>query len=316
LPVEAIIHTHNPPRIHHHIMRVFVTGASGWIGRAVVPELIKGGHKVIGLARSDSSAEKLLAAGAEVLRGSIEDHESLRKGAAAADGVIHLAFIHDFTQYDVSCEKDCRAIDAIGEVLTGTGKPFVVTSATLILSDDSGRTVTEEDAPNTALPNLTRAAGEQVALAFTDKNVRTSIIRLPPTVHGTGDNGFMTSIVGFAKKASYAGYVGEGANRWPAVHVHDAARLYRLALEKAPAGSKWHCVAEEGIPFRDVASAIGTGLSVEVGPQTADKFGYLGFAVPRDNPTSSEITKKTLCWIPKEIGLLADIETNYCKRAD
>ena len=294
-------------------MHVFVTGASGWIGRAVVPELINAGHKVIGLAHSDGSAQKIAAAGAEVLRGSIEDLEILHQGAAAADGVIHLAFIHDFSQYVASCETDRQAIEAMGEELAGTGKPLVITSGTMLLPDAPSRSSTEEDPLATVHPNNPRAAGEQVALALVDKNVCISIIHLPPTVHGTGDGGFMKMIIDLARNTSYSGYVGEGMNHWPAVHVHDAARLYRLGLEGAPAGSILHTVAEDAVPFRDIASAIGKSLGVEIGLQSIEKFGLLEFFVNRDNPTSSKITRKALSWMLKEIGLLADIKDNDCE---
>jgi len=217
-----------------------------------------------------------------------------------------------FSQFLAACETDRKAIEAIGEALAGTGKPFVITSGTLLFSDGTSRIATEEDSvPN----NFPRVMGEQAALALVDKNVRISIIRLPLTVHGTGDQAFIKHIVDTARNTGYSGYVGDGTNRWPAVHVRDAARLYLLALEKAPAGSKLHSVAEEGIYFRDIADAIGKGLGGEVGPQTAEKFGFLSFAVNKDNPTSSEITKKKLGWAPVEIGLLDDIKANYCSSA-
>ena len=269
--------------------------------------------KVVGLTHSDGLAKKIAAAGAEVLHGSIEDLEILRQGAAAADGIIHLTFIHDFSQYVASCETDRRAIEAMGEALAGTGKPLVIMSGMMFFPDAPSRSSTEEDPLTTVHLNNPRAAGEQVALALVNKNVHVSIIHLPPTVHGMGDGGFMKMIVDLARNTSYSGYVGEGTNHWPAVHVHDAARLYRLGLEGAPLGSILHAVAEGAIPFRGIAGAIGKSLGVEIGPQSIEKLGLLAFFINRDNPTSSKLTSKALSWTPKGIGLLADIKDNYCE---
>jgi len=293
-------------------MRVFVTGASGHIGSALVPELLQNGHEVIGLARSDRSAAMLKAAGAEVRRGDLDDLDGLREAAAAADGVIHLAFKHEAMQsgdYLGAVADDLKAIEAMGAGLEGSGKPFVGTGGTLMLtfSGIKGRAGTEED----VLTGGPRVDAENTVTGFGERGIRSSLIRLSPIVHSSLDHhGFAHILIGIARDKGVSGYVADGENRWPSVHTLDAARLYRLALESAPAGSRLHGVADEGVPFRDVAAAIGSrlGLPVKsVDPQDAgEHFGFLGNFVGVDNWTSNARTRQLLGWEPTHEGLLDD----------
>ncbi|NTX05162.1 SDR family oxidoreductase [Myxococcus sp. CA040A] len=302
-------------------MRVFVTGASGHIGSVVVRELLSAGHQVVGLARSDSSVAALRSAGAEVRRGNLDDLEGLREAAATADGVIHLAFKHDvaFTgDYAGAVMADLRAIEAMSAVLEGSGKPFVGTAGTLALAHAVlGRPGTEHD----ALAGGPRIDAENAVVALGKRGVRSSVIRLAPTVHSSLDHqGFVPSLIAMARKNGFAAYVGDGANRWPALHTLDAARLYRLALEVAPAGSRIHGVAEEGISFRDIAEAIGRGLGLparSVSPEEASNYlGFLAAFAQLDNPTSSAHTRDLLGWQPTHPGLLADLaERHYFEPA-
>lgn len=293
-------------------MRVFVTGVSGHIGSAVVPELIQAGHQVIGLARSEQSAAALEAVGAEVHRGTLDDLDGLREAAAAADGVIHLAFHHDFGDFLGSVEKDRRAVEAIGEALVGSGKPLVGTSGTLMVAFVEGRPATEED----TLPAGPRIDAENYAIALAERGVRSSVVRLAPLVHSNLDHhGFTNHIIDCARKAGFSAYIGDGANRWPALHTLDAARLYRLALENAPAGSRLHGVADEGVPFRDIAEAVGRHLDLPTksvtGDQIAEHFGFLAAFAGLDDATSSELTQKLLGWRPEHPGLLADLDEGH-----
>ncbi|MFG2832481.1 SDR family oxidoreductase [Streptomyces sp. NPDC048434] len=298
-------------------MRIFVTGASGWIGSAVVPELIDAGHQVVGLARSDASAAALTAAGAEVLRGTVDDLDVLRGAAAASDGVIHLAFKHDiaFTgDFQGAAEADRRAVDTFGDALAGTDRPFVLASGLVGLAP--GRVAIERDMPTIdGSPLSIRSATAQAVLALASRGVRSSVVRLSPTCHGEGDHGFMATLAAIARAEGVSGYLGDGANRWPAVHRLDAARLFRLAVEKAPAGSVLHGVAEEGVAIRDIAQVIGRHLDVpvtSVAPEAAaEHFAWLGAFLGADTPASNTLTRELLGWEPIHPGLLADIEEGH-----
>jgi nucleoside-diphosphate-sugar epimerase len=291
-------------------MRVFVTGATGFIGSAVVPELLKAGHQVLGLTRSDAGAKALAAAGAEVHRGSLEDLESLRRAAADSDGVIHLAFIHDYSKFKENCEIDKRAIEALGSVLAGSDRPLIVASGTGGLSAP-GQVATEEHVVPAKSP-FPRVS-EQTALSL--KGVSASIMRLPQ-VHDTVKQGLVTYAIAVAREKGVSAYVGNGANRWPAAHISDVGHLYRLALEKHEAGAKYHAVAEEGVPLREIAEVIGRGLKVPVKSIRSEEapahFGWLGMFASLDFPASSTITREKLGWHPTGPRLIADlIRMNY-----
>ncbi|AQA04885.1 3-beta hydroxysteroid dehydrogenase [Mycobacterium sp. MS1601] len=292
-------------------MRVFVTGASGHIGSLVVRELLDNGHQVSGLARSEASAEALTTAGAGVVRGTLDDLDLLAGAAADADGVIHLAYKHDFSDYAASAVSDLNAVEAMGAALAGSGKPLINTSGTAMLAvGSSGELGTEE---STVDPSGARVASENATLALAGKGVRAAVVRLAPTVHGPTDfHGFIPTIIANARTTGQALYIGDGTNRWPAVDNRDAARLYRLAVESAPAGSVLHGAAEEGIAFRDIAAAIGDQLgvpAVSVTPEEAnEQLGFIGWVASLDNPTSSAITQKLLGWTPQYPGLLEDLK--------
>src|SRR5271170_1116890 len=305
-------------------MRIFVTGASGWIGSAVVPELLGAGHEVVGLARSDASAQRLEAAGATVQRGDLDDPESLAKAAADSDGVIHLDFQHEVAfggNFAAAGAADRRAVEAMGAALADSDRPFVLASG--MIGQTAGRVATENDglvaSPEVrANPAGRRAATALLTLSLRGVGVRSSVLRFAPTVHGDGDNGFMATLVGIARQRGVAGYVGDGTNRWPAVHRSDAARLARLAVESAPAGSVLHAVAEEGVPFRGIAQAIGghLGLPAEsVTPADAvEHFGFLGHFVALDSPVTATITRELLGWEPTGPSLLEDLEQDHYYR--
>lgn len=294
-------------------MRVFVTGATGFIGSAVVCELLEAGHQVVGLARSDKAAAALTAAGADVHRGALDDLDSLRSGAAAADGVIHLAFIHDFSDYTGAGAIDLSAVEAIGTTLEGSNKPFVVTSGTLVLK--LGHLGTEDDAADPSSPAAPRVASENAAIALAGRGVRSSVIRLAPSVHGQDKCGFISILINIARTRGISAYVGGGSNRWPAVHRLDAARLFRLALESAPAGSRLHGVGDEGVPLRVIADAIGRHLNlpvVSISRKEADAhFGWFSLVVAADNPTSSKLTQEILGWRPVHPALIPDLEQGH-----
>ena len=290
-------------------MRVFLTGATGFIGSALVPELIAAGHHVLGLTRSDAGARSLAAAGAEPHRGDIEDLDSLRGGAAAADGVIHTAFDHDFSNFVANCDKDRRVIEALGDALAGTDKPLLITSGTGMGSAKPGQPSTE-DVFNTTHPNP-RVASELAGAAVLAKGVNLSVMRLSQ-IHDTVKQGLITPAVALAREKGVSAYVGDGRNRWPAAHISDTARLYRLALEKREPGARYHAVAEEGVPLRDIAEVIGRGLKVPVVSLSPDEaaghFGWLAAFAGLDFPASSAQTRARLGWHPTGRGLIADLE--------
>jgi nucleoside-diphosphate-sugar epimerase len=288
-------------------MRVFLTGATGFIGSAIVPELINAGHQVLGLTRSEAGAQSLIAAGAEVHRGDLEDLESLRSGAAKSDGVIHTAFIHNFSKFKENCEIDGRAIETLGDTLAGSGRPLIVTSGIGALAP--GRVATEDmDAPlNPAMPRVS----EQTGLAQGSRGVNVSVVRLPQ-VHDTVKQGLITYAIQIAREKGVSAYVGDGKNRWSAAHVLDVAHLYKLALDKHEAGSRYHAVAEEGVSMREIAEVIGRGLKVPVVSLSAEEapahFGWLAMFAGFDMPASSALTQQRLGWRPTGPGLIADLE--------
>jgi len=304
-------------------MRVFVTGASGWIGSAVVPELIEAGHQVTGLARSDAAAAALTEAGVQVHRGTLDDLDGLRSAAAASDGVIHLAFKHDIAfsgDFQGAADADRRAVETFGEALAGSDRPFLIASGTLGVAP--GQLATERDGHSSDSGTAgwgsgpeTRRGTAELTLSFASRGVRSCVVRLPPTNHGDGDNGFMATLVAIARDKGVSGYLGDGANRWPAVHRLDSAHLFRLALEQAPAGSTLHAVADEGVPIRAVAEVIGRHLDLPVvsiaAEDAAAHFTWLAGFIGADSPASSALTRELLGWHPTQPGLIDDLDKGH-----
>lgn len=296
-------------------MRVFVTGATGFVGSAIVPELLNAGHQVLGLARSEEGARSLIAAGAEAHRGDLEDLESLRSGAAVSDGVIHAAFNHDFSKFAENCEADRRAIEAIGGVLEGSDRPLIVTSG---LTPAPGRLATEDDVPPSGSGGSPRVS-EQTAISIAARGVRAAVVRMPQ-IHDRDKQGLATYMIALARERGVSAYVGAGINRWPAVHRLDVAPLYRLALEEGRVGARYHAVAEEGVSVREIAEAIGGGLKIPVvalsPEEAANHFGWLGFPVSMNAPASSALTQQRLGWHPTEKPwFIADLERSSAFKA-
>jgi len=285
-------------------MRVFVTGATGFVGSAVVQELLAHGHQVLGLARSENGAAALEAVGAEVVRGVLEDAGLLTHATASADGVIHTAFNHDFSRFAENCDLDRRAIEALGAGLVGSDKPLLVTSGTARLAP--GRLAVETDLPAEGVDGYPRVS-EATAAGLVAKGVRASTVRLAPSTHGAGDHGFVPMLIDVARRTGVSAYIDEGENRWSGVHRLDAAKVYRLALERGVGGERYHAVAEEGVPFRDIAAAIGRGLGLPVESRPAEHFGWFAIFAGMDAATSSAWTRETLAWTPTGPGLIEDI---------
>jgi len=283
-------------------MRVFVTGATGFVGSAVVQELLAHGHQVLGLSRSAAGAAQLTAAGAEAVLGTLDDLDVLTRGAAQSDGVIHTAFNHDFSKFAENSQQDRRAIATLGAALEGTAKPLLVTSGTAMLA--SGRLATEEDRPSGASLRMSEPAADDLVA----RGVHASIVRLAPTTHGAGDHGFVPMLIGLAREKGVSAYIGEGQNRWSAVHRLDAARLYRLALERGAKGERYHAVAEETVPFKTIAEAIGRGLDLPVESRPAEHFGWFAMFAGIDAATSAAWTRETLGWAPTGPSLAKDLE--------
>lgn len=285
-------------------MRVFVTGATGWVGSVVVDELLGAGHEVLGLSRSEEKASRLAAKGADVLRGTLDDLDRLAEAARNADAVLHLAFNHDFSKFADNSEQERRAIEAMGEALVGTDKPILVTGGLALLAP--GRVATEADTPSLSEKRYPRK-NEAAAAALAERGVRIGIVRLATTVHGIGDKIFMALLAGLAREKGVSAYIGDGANRWPAVHVSDAGRLYRLALEAGAPARAYHAVAEEGIAFRAIAEAIGRALDLPVEPRPREHFGWFADFAASDAPASSARTRELTGWEPTGPTLLADL---------
>jgi nucleoside-diphosphate-sugar epimerase len=294
-------------------MRVFVTGATGFIGSAVVRELLDAGHQVLGLARSDAGAAAIEAAGAEVHRGDLNDLDSLRTGAAASDGVIHTAYNHAFTDYAAAAALDRQAIEALGGTLVGSNRPLIVTEG--IQRNAPGQMGTEDSVPAPGSLGMARFASEQMAVSFVERGVRAAVVRFPTSVHGRGDHGFVSILINVARAKGVSAYPGDGSNRWPAVHRLDAAHLHRLALESAPAGARLHGVAEEGVPVRQIAEVIGRHLDLPVTSISPDRatehFGFLGVFFSQDLPASSVKTQKLMGWHPVQPGLIQDLDEGH-----
>jgi nucleoside-diphosphate-sugar epimerase len=287
-------------------MKIFVTGATGFIGSAIVQELLGAGHRVLGLARTDAAADALAQAGVEVHRGNLSDTASLAAGARASDGVIHTAFVHDFSDLAAAGETDRVAIEALGTALATSGRPLIVTSGTLHLA--SGRVAVEADMPNAKSSATHRIASEETTLAFASRGVRAMLLRLPPSVHGDGDHGFIPALIAVARNTGVSAYIGDGCNRWPAVHRLDAAQLYRLAVEKGSAGAIYHGIGDQGVPVREIAEVIGRRLNLPVVAKPAEHFGWLGHFLSVDCPASSTQTRERLGWSPKQPGLIPDLD--------
>ncbi|MFG6503077.1 SDR family oxidoreductase [Microbacterium sp. P05] len=290
-------------------MRVFITGASGWIGTALTAELIAAGHEVVGLARSSTSADKIVAAGGSAVLGDMSDHDLIVSEAQKADAVAHLAFTLDFSAFDEAVQNEVALLGKIGDALEGTGKAFVSASGTPILF---GQVATEADVLDASGPAGARARTAEAVLALSDRGIRSALVRMPRSVHGEGDrNGLIASLVGLDRQLGTAAYVGDGQNRWPAVHISDAARLFSLALENAPAGSVLHAVGEEGVPMRAVAEVIAAKTGLPAGPVDAEPLGMFGALLGGDQPASAALTRELMGWVPTGPTLLEDLEAGY-----
>jgi nucleoside-diphosphate-sugar epimerase len=297
-------------------MYIFVTGPNGWIGRALVQDLLKHGHTVLGLARNEATVDALTKVGVDYHRGDLEDPDSLKEACRKTDGIIHLGMVHDFTDYARMTSIDRNAIQAMGEAISGTGKPFVIASGTMITGNFGGVADEDTEADRGMGHFSSRAlSADMVYKMSKEENIRGCVVRLPPTVHGKGDKGLIPMMSGLLQKSGVATYIGDGSARWPATHCNDAATCFRLAVEKGKPGATYNAVAEQGVAMKDIVSAIGKGMNLPVESRASEEaqkvLGFLAFIISMDNPTSSEKTRKELGWDIKEIGLLEDLEANY-----